>query len=264
MNLMQTTIPIQFLEFDFVSMYFKPQELYRPALVEEWFNEGVMLSNPLASLGPGGGPLMQVEEWSDRSECKNRLSSYEEDFILVQVIQMMPLRLNGYDSAALVLHEMVVQVWSCSPYWSEYRPTDLKYKAERRKDEQFFLILDRWLSWSMVHSFKRGHIGLVFSREIFELLLANSKKLFSNLQEEVEWGLVANLGQTVQQISHNLHEFHRARSLVTRVMDVVDLAFIRIKGESSQQCLQGVQVLVSSDLDQVKPPPMNTPFDEED
>ena len=96
------------------------------------------------------------------------------------------------------------------------------------------------------------------------MMLANSKILLEKLQEEVEWGLVANLGQTVQQISHNLHEFHRARSLVTRVLEVVDVAYIRIKGETNQERLKGVQVLVSHDLDHVKPPPMPTPFDEED
>ena len=261
---MQTTIPLQFLEFDFTTMYFRPQEGYRTRIVQEWFNEGVMLANPLASLGSGGGPVMEVEEWTDRSECKNRLVSHDEDFVLVQVVQMMPLRLNGFDSAQLVLHEMVVQVWSCSPYWSEYRPEDFRYKAERRKEEQFFMILDRWLSWSMVHSFKRCHFGLVFSREIFELMLANSKILLQKLEEDVEWGLVANLGQTIQQISHNIHEFHRARSLVTRVLEVVDVAYLRIKGETSQERLRGVQVLVSHDLDLVKPPPMPSPFDEED
>ena len=105
---------------------------------------------------------------------------------------------------------------------------------------------------------------MVFSPEIFELLIANSNRLYAKLQEEVEWGLNAQLGRSVQQISHNLHEFHRARSLVRRVMEVVDLAYVRIKAESTEQCLQGVQVLVSDDLDQVKPPPMPTPFDQED
>jgi hypothetical protein len=185
---------------------------------------------------------------------------FEHDkMILLQIVQMMPLRMNGYDAAPFVLHEMVVVVWECDDYWKPTNPFGEQYKAFRRSEDQFFIVLDRWVSKTVINVEKTGHFGMVFCPKMFKRMQENSKELARKLREEIDWGLTVNLGQTMQQISDNQDSFYRARCFLRRVTDLIDLALLRYTGVTKDERLKQAGLYVTDDLADIKPPPLPSP-----
>lgn len=254
---MQIAEQVKWMEFDFLYMFYKKQDWHKPKIVEQWFDEGVALHRQPTCCGQDGGSVMKIAQWLDQS-LPGRVSTAGEDpYILLQVLQVMPLRLNGFDEANAVLHELVVVAWSCRP--TVFKHADQGYIGTKRKEEQFFLVMDKWVSWSKLHCSNENHMCLFFTCEQYSKMLQNSQELGKQLDEEVEWGLVANLGRTVQEVSQNDHDYHRARLTLRRVFDLVDVAYFSLKEETKITDLQHVSLHITDQLSLVKKPPMPSP-----
>ena len=257
---MSFTTPAPFMDFDFHEMYYHMAENYRPNLVEQWFAEGVSICNRPVYYPSDRGPALAIEQWVDRDARSNETRPNKDPYVLLQVVQMMPLRMNSADDASMVLHELVVVSWSCAEDAHPFNPFSERFRLTKRSEEQFYLVLNRWVSLSFVHTFKRGHLALVFTRDMYLKMLEYSKELHRQLQEEVDWGLVVTLGRTIQEISVNLNEYHRARALIRRVYDLVNVAYVTIKDASTNPLLQEVGMFFTDTLDGIKPPPSPSPF----
>jgi len=249
---------VNFVDFEFLATYYMPREDYKPKIVEEWFREGLKVCSPHCMDADLPSPYLQLQAWKE--PYADPLYYFDHDkMILVQILHMMPLRLNGFDAARYVVHEMVVVVWECDDYWKPTNPFGEQYKAFRRSEDQFFIVLDRWISKTVINVEKSGQFGMVFCPKMFKRMHQNSKELGRKLREEVDFGLTVNLGQTMQQISQNQDGFYRARCMLRRVVDLIDVAFVRYTGVTTDQRLQQVGLCVTDDLDTVKPSPMPFP-----
>lgn len=260
---MDVPVLAPFIEFDFGDMFYRMNGNYRPNLIEQWFEEGVAICNRPPVQVSDRGPALTIEPWVDRDGRSNERRATKDPYVLLQIVQMMPLRMNSFDYSQKVLHEMVVVAWSCVEVDCPFNPFKKRFKLHRRPEDQFFLVLNRWISWSVIHTCRRRHLGLVFTRELYLQLLANSNELGRKVREEVEWGLVVTLGRTIQEISNNLNEFHRARALLRRVFDLVSIAYMTINEEARIEGLQDVGMYFRDDLEGIKPPPMPTPPDDD-
>lgn len=202
---------------------------------------------------------MTIEKWVDQDEPSCERDPNKDPYVLLQVLQIMPLRMNSFGDADKVLHELVVVAWSCAERISPCNPFTTRFKATKRPEEQFFIVLNKWVSMSLVHTFRKEHVGLAFTREMYLKMLANSRELGRKLQEEVEWGLVVTLGRTIHEVSTNLNEFHRAKALLRRVLDLVTVAYVTIREETTIESLEGVGMYFTDTLEGIKPPPSPTP-----
>src|SRR5687768_14413373 len=113
MDMRQLALPVEFVEFDFMKLFYIMKEEYhnRSELVEQWFNEGVFICQLKSVEILPLGPQLSMERWSWTEEEKHSHSLINDDYVLVQILHMMPLRLNGDDDAGLVVHEMVIVPW---------------------------------------------------------------------------------------------------------------------------------------------------------
>ena len=263
MDFMQVTIPVQFIEFNFSSLFYKERDFYRrPDIVEEWFDHGVMISQPRTCGILMDSPALTIEMWTEREEQRRSYRCGNAEYVMVQIIHMMPLRLNGYDEAKLVVHEMVIVAWDCTEDWSPFKPfNECYYKARHRPEDTFFIVLDRWVSQSVLHTCRAGHLGLLFEKSMYLMMLQNSKELAEHIEDELQWGMSITIGRTVAEVSHNLEKFQRARHLVSRVFDLVDLSYILIEGDTKYEALHGARMLMTDELTAVKRPPMQSPED---
>ena len=254
MDLTQLALGIQFIEFDIRDLFYFVKEFYVPPLVEEWFNEGVFICQPRSMSIMPLGPALTIEPWSLQEENKKRHSTTTEKYVLLQILQMMPLKLDGHDSAKLVLHELAVVAWNCLEDCSPLKPEERRYVLRRRPEAQVVLVLDRWVSHAVLHACRKKHEGLLFEASMYSLLLHYSGKLKDQVDEEVESGLNVQLGRTVQEMSWNQDQYHRARALINRVFDLVDIAYVVIRRESTEEKLKGARLLLTDELKDVKPP----------
>ena len=255
MDLTQLALTVKFVEFSFTDLFYVASDFYSPELVERWFEEGVLQcqSRSLAIMPLGRG--LSIERWTLRQQEKKRYSTDDSQYVLLQIVHMMPLRFNDNDKAKLVLHELVVVAWECTDDWSPLKPADSRYKLKRRREEQFLLVLDRWVCHSVLHACVKGHLGLFFDRSMYLDMLRYSRDLMEKVDLEVGSGVNVHLGRTVQEISDNLDKFHRARALVSKVFDLVDVAYVVINRETTVEALQGARLFITDELTGVKPAP---------
>lgn len=263
MDLTQLAVTVKFMEFNFADLFYVMQEHYKEELVEEWFDEGVFLCQPKGIETLPFGRALSIDRWTIHDEEKKRYSTDNEQYVLVQILQMMPLRLNGFDAAKLVLHELVIVAWDCTDDWTPLKPADKRFKLKRRSEEQFVIVLDRWVSYSVLHACRKGHLALLFDRSMYLDMMRYSKELMRQVDEEVNSGMNVQLGRTMQEISSNLDKFHRARALLRRVFDLVDVAYVTVQQETTVQELQGTRLFITDELTAVKPPPMPSPVGED-
>ncbi len=255
----QLALTFKFVEFNFLDLYYKVKDQYDPELIEKWFEEGVWECMP-RSLGPlPGGRALSIDRWTKQFEERTRKSSDDDQYVILQILQMMPLRLNGDDNARLVLHELVVVAWDCEDGWTPLKPQERRFKMKRREEEQFVLVLDRWVSHSVLHACRKGHLGLMFHEVMYLKMLNHSKELMKKVNEEVERGMNVQLGRSFEEISSNLDKYHKARALLRKVFDLVDVALSVVTGETPVEELQGVRMLITDELTGVKPSPMPSP-----
>ena len=256
---MQQPLAIQFLDFDFIDVFYQVKDKSLPSKIEQWFEEGVGEQSRPAKPWTDPGPALTIDAWTEREASRKRNSSNDEDYVLLQIVHMAPLRLNHYDEAPLVVHEMVVMAWACRADWSPFAPTETRFKAFRRYEDHLFLVLNRWLSVAVVHAFKKRHLCLMFKRSTFERLLVNSRKLASKLVEEVACGMDISLGRTVAERNEHTSQQLRARELVRRVFELIDVAYIRIGSETIKPALYGASLVLTDTLDGAKRPPKPSP-----
>ena len=250
---------VQFVEFDFKELYYKVREEYPTSEhLEQWFDEGDYLCHPKAANSMSLGPALTIEKWTHHHEQKRRYSDSTDQYVLAQVVHIMPLRINGDDGARLVLHELAIVAWDCIEDWTPYKPTENRFLLKRREENQFLIVLDRWISHASLHVCRKGHLGLLFERSMFELMAKNSKELMSKVQDEVDRGTVIQLGRTEQEISKNLSDFHKARAVMNRVFELVDVAIVVLKRETSLPAFQESRMFITDELSAVKPPPMTS------
>lgn len=264
LSMMQDVMPVTFVVFDYKDLYFKPQPNQNNTAIEQWFDEGVMVTTPVQPR-LGLGPVMTIEQWTQRLQASSdKAKVSRDDLVLLHVLQMMPLRFDGWEHSLFVLHELTVSAWTLSHEQSLYRPGPYRYFAARRPEQRFYLVTSKWMSWSMIHNMRQDHRGLVFDTQCYERLLRNSDQLHRLMMEQVETGAAVTLGRTVAEISRNLDEMHRAKALLRRVLSLADVAYISISDFAPEDTLQGVSVLVTDSLDYVKAPPMPTPVGPDD
>lgn len=259
MDLTQLAVTVKFMEFNFSDLFYTMKDHYKAELVEEWFDEGVFICQPKSTEILPLGRALTIDRWTMQDEEKKRYSTDNEQYVLVQVLHMMPLRMNGNDDAKLVLHELVIVAWDCTDDWTPLKPADKRFKLKRRTEEQFIIVLDRWVSHSVLHACRKGHLALLFDRSMFVDMMRYSKELMRLIDEEVEWGMNVQLGRSVSEISSNLDKFHRARALLRRVFDLVDLAYVVVQQETTVAELQGTRLFITDELTGIKPPPMPSP-----
>lgn len=253
---------VNFVDFEFVSTFHMPKEGSKHKIVNEWFREGLKVCRPPIADADQTSPCLQLEAWKE--PCVDPVYYFEHNkMILVQILHMMPLRLNGYDSAPFVVHEMVVVVWEFDDFCNPSSPFGARYRAFKRSEDHFFIVLDHWVSKTVISVQRSGHLGMVFCPKMFEIMHRNSRELGRKLKDEVDFGLTVNLGQTMQQISDNQDGFYRARCMLRRVMDLIDVAYVRYTGVTSDPRLKQVGLYVTDDLADVKPPPMPSPVRED-
>lgn len=264
MDYLQLALGVQFIEFDFGDLFFTMKEDYPSSeQLEEWFDEGVFLCQPKTMAIMPLGPALTIERWTVLHEGKKRRSTSTDEYVLVQILHISPMKMNGDDSSRLVLHELVVVAWDCQEDWTPYKPLDQRYKAKRRSEEQFLVVLDRWVNHSVLHACRKGHFGLLFEKSMYHRMLDNSRELIRKVQDEVEWGMSVQLGRTVQDMTQNITSFHRARALTLRVFDLVDIAYVSVRRETAQQSLHGARLLITDELTAVKPSKQDSPEDVE-
>lgn len=262
MDLTQLAVTVKFVEFNFLDLFYIVKDHYDPELVEKWFEEGVSVCQPrgyYVSLGPS----LSIDRWTLQLEEKTRHSTDDDKYVILQIIHMMPLRFNGADNARLVLHEMVVVAWDCEDDWTPLKPQERRFKMKRREEEQFVLVLDRWVSHSVLHAFRKGHLGLMFHQTMYLKMLNYSKELMKKVNEEVERGMNVQLGRSFEEISSNLDKYHKARALVGKVFDLVDVALSVVTRETPVEELQGARMLITDELTGVKPSSMPSPIDQD-
>ncbi len=258
MDLTQLAVTVKFVEFNFLDVFYIAKDPYNPELIEKWFEEGVAVCQPRGyyrSLGPS----LSIDKWTLQLEERTRHSTNDDQYVILQILHMMPLRLDGHDNARLVLHELVVVAWDCEDDWTPLKPTERRFKMKRREEEQFLLVLDRWVSHSVLHAFRKGHLALMFHQTMYLKMLNYSKELMKKVNDEVERGMNVQLGRSFDEISTNLDNYHRARALLRKVFDLVDVALTVITRETPVEELQGARILITDELTGVKPSPMPAP-----
>lgn len=254
MDLMKLALGVQFVEFDFHQLFYVKKEEYPlSAMFESWFDDGVSHCQPLGLHTLTYGQNLTIEEWTSLHEQQEKLNTYTEQYVLVQILHMAPMKMNGCEDSRFVLHELVVVPWDCQEDWTPNRPPLPRYKARRRPEEQFLIVLDRWVSHAVLHASKKSHFGLLFERSMYLRMLESSNELVRQTQDEVDRGMDIKLGRTAQDVTQNYHNFKRARALGRKVYDLVDLAYLSVKRETSEQSLHGTRMLMTSDLAVVRP-----------
>lgn len=257
-----TLMKVDFIDFEFVETYYLMKENYKPKIVEEWFRQGLKVVSPRAMDADKPSPFLELKLWRDPFEDPTHYFDHDK-MILVQIVQMMPLRMNGYDNAKYVVHEMSVIVWECAEYWRPKNPFLGQHKAFRRPEQQLFIVLDRWVSKHVISVDKAGHFGMVFCPKMFQRMMQNSAELSRKLRDDLDWGLVINLGRTMQEISDNQDAYYRGQCLKSRVTDLIDIVLLKFLGLTKDERLRDIGLYVTDDLDKIKPPPLTTPVEDE-
>ena len=252
---MQQSIPVKFMQFDFVDCYYKLREPMTVDMVEQWFNASVSEQcRPIIQL-IDPGPVLTIEQWSEREASLKSQGTDPEEYILLHILQIMPLTLDSFNEARQVVHELVVQAWSCFDDSSPSAPNETRYQAFNLKIRSFFLVFDRWMTSSLIHAFKKGHMCLVFTRPTYDRLVLDSGTLMRLIDLELSYGMEINLGRTLQEMSENLHRHNRARELVDKVFSYIDIARLRLRDEILNAGFRGAGLVPTGTLDGAKRPP---------
>jgi hypothetical protein len=165
----------------------------------------------------------------------------------------MPLKINNEVSQTAVLHEVVMVAWACRPHGSLFNPFEDWYRLTRRPETSMYLVLNSWLGFSMQNTSQKGHLALVFTKDMFERLLDLSAQLDARLQDEIDLrGAVVALGRTEQEAAFHCEQFHKARYLSRRVFELADLAYVVIEDNVFNTILSSIGLFITGNLDIVR------------
>lgn len=204
--------------------------------------------------GETSGPLLSIQQWSDQLKQSHE-GPANKRFACVQLVQVMPLVIDGHDEKKEVMHELTIVAWDCIEAPGERPEEHHRLLMQRRPETKMCLVFNDFLCWSVVHCHKEGHICLMLPAEVFETLLEYSAKLVEQMQEYIEQGHSVKLGRTEEEAQFSQEEFGKARSLVVRVFELADWAFANICHRAGHCCLQNISLLMTDDLGVVKPGP---------
>ncbi len=245
---MSYPVPISFISFDFEQSFHTKKEHYDHNLVQAWFEAGIMECQG-SQKESSRGMLMELRQSPPLPEG-HRPS--REPLVLVQVLQLMPLKLNGDEDSGAVLHELAVVVWGCSPEGSLLNPFDDRYRITRRPETRLLLVFNRWMSWSLMHCHNKRHLGLVFSRELYSTILSFSSELAASMSDRLALGWEITLGRTEMEAVFNCQQHFQAHTMILKVFQLIDHAWIRIEGESSNLQIQNLGLYITGSLDFVR------------
>ena len=101
------------------------------------------------------------------------------------------------------------------------------YSFKRLNHDKLLVVLDSALTKSVIHCYRKRHLGLFMEQDLFKLLLENSKVLEVSLRRLIDdCGVEVTLGLTFQQAIVNCMMYHKANRLLHSVFHLVDFALI--------------------------------------
>ena len=248
---MSTALPVSFVYFAFSDLYHDRNECYTQKLTTEWFEEGVK-ECAASSLSGDAHPLLTLEQWPERGTPIEE-TDQEDPLVLVQILHMMPLKINNEENPKAVLHELVMVAWSCRPHGSMFSLLKNNYRLKRRPETKLYVILDTWSGFSAVHCFKESHLALMFTKDMFARLLDLSAQLDASLQDEIDFlGSQVMLGRRPDESDFHNTEFHKARTLVRRVYELADLAWVSVRDQIFNTLLMNIGLYLTGNLGMVR------------
>ena len=248
-------IPVHFMEISFHELYYDLKQCSVANNVIPWFYEGVAVCTPKCTEPVEPRRLLKLRPLDSSLESTEHVQTNAKKFVIMQILHMMPLMFSGYDSAELVVHELLVVSWSCTEKIATTNPFDQRYFGRRRSEEVVQIVLDGWTSYCNINVCSRGHVALVFEESMYDRILKNSDELRRKTQEQVEYGKTITLGRSIVEISRNLDAFHNARAFLRRVLELADVAILEVERASNVPVLQNLKLVVTDTLDGVTPPP---------
>lgn len=248
---MSTALPVTFVYFDFRDIYHDRNECYTQKLTTEWFEEGVK-ECAASALAQDSQGLLKLEQWPERGSPVEEAGN-EDPLVLMQIIHMMPLKINNEENPKAVLHELVIVAWSCKPHGAMFNPFNNCYRLKRRPETKLYVILDTWMGFSAAHCFTRGHLALIFTKDMFARLLDLNVQLDASLQDEIDFlGTQIMLGRTLEESTFHNSEFHKARTLVRRVYELADLAYVDVHDQIFNTILMNIGLYLTGNLGMVR------------
>lgn len=260
---MSIAVPISFVHFHFHNIYHDKNESYTPKVTIDLFEDGVQECTPPAT-GQDCGSLLKLEQWPERGGPLNR-PEIEDPLVLVQILHVMPLKINNEVTRPAVLHEVAMVAWACRSRGSMSNPFEDWYRMTRRPETSMYLVLNSWLGMTMLHTYERGHLALVFTKVMFERLMDLSLQIDASLQDEIDLrGTVVTLGRTDQEAAFHCENFHKARTLSRRVFELIDLAYASVEANVFNTILSNIGLFITGNLDMVRAVQARPGEDEED
>lgn len=240
-------VPFCLVDLEFHQCYYRQRDFLSSEGIEARFNEGVMRNQPLIS-DPRRGPLLCLDEWSSGKAPTTPLK-----YVLLQVIQVMPLKVEGIALAdGLVLHELVVKPWECRSdeylgFWAKGR-----YHLSRCKSLRLFLLLDKAVTHSVLHLYKKGHLALVADLELLDDIVYQSEILEKLVDSFVNhYSQTVHLGLTLQEAQQNQKAWDKATSILIQVFGQVDFCFASLGSQAADPSLANTSLVLTEDLEAI-------------
>ena len=248
---MSLAIPAKFFFFHFQGLFFNPSEYNKAKLIHEMFDDGLRSSSQ-DMVDPEKGPLLTIQQWSP-SIIRNVTEPTLLNTVLLQVVHVMPLVIDGAVNKKEVMHELTVLAWDCIDVLDDTEDSEERLLLRRRSETKLCMVFNDFLCWSMIHCHREGHLTMIFPTEVYKNILDFSDKLVKQMQDFIDDGHQVTLGRDKQEQAFSQEEFDKARSLVVRVFELADWAFIEFCSRATQCCLRDISLLLTDDLAVVKP-----------
>ena len=253
---------INFMQISFYELYYDVRLCFRPNNIIPWFNEGIVVCTPRCTEPIQNNRLLRISTFDGSLERPESLQMNGNRFVIMQILHMTPLMIGGFDEAEYVVHELLVVSWASEEQCVSVDSLNKRFVGRRRGEEVIRIVLDDWVSYANINVCSKGHVALVFDELMYQRILRNSDELRSKVRDQVDFGKTVTLGRSVVEISRNLDNFHNARALLRRVFELSDIAVIGVESATNAQVLQGLNLIVTDNLDGLTPPPPPSEYDE--
>ena len=243
---MQRKLPLRLLDLEFHQCYFVDKGFYSPEHIEEGFKESIIKYQPLIS-DPSRGPILSLEEWTS-----TRMPTESFQYVLLQVMQIIPLKIDDKEqNTGLVLHQLEVKPWA-------YRSDSFmgffakgRSHLSRLKSLNLYLVLDRAITHSVLHLYKKGHLALIADLPFMDELAFRSEEIDRRVNDLVELGHTVQIGSTVQQSYQNNTDNYKVSEIRTFVYGDMDFCFVSVGRETTVPGLSNINVVLIDDLDSI-------------
>ena len=217
---MLSEIPLNFFNFSFIECLATEDMFYDWSFFDNTFREGIQsFQNPNSDTSMG--PLLTLNQLDKTINSPNDC----EGKVLLQIIHMMPLKMKLLQDDSFVLHEMVVVAWVSDSCTSQTVEGVEAYRFKRLNHDKLLVVLDSALTKSVIHCYRKRHLGLFMEQDLFKLLLENSKILEVSLDRLInDCGVEVYVGLTSQQAIVNCMMYHKANRLLHSVFHQIGFA----------------------------------------